>query len=379
MKNHLHHGRDNERGMSLVIVGMGMMAFMAASMLAVDVGMLMTSRGQAQNAADAGAFAGAIALAFDDYDDRSPTGPAVTGAIAAAKANAVMNQEVSVNDADVEFLNDPSGQPNWVKVTVRRTAERGNPLTTFMAGIFGHATADIGATATAEQVRANAEKCVKPWAIPDKWIEINTPGWDTSDTFTAFPTNPSVFPDIFRNVTQTNYSGYKPANVGMAIRLTPQVDNAIDPDMYFALRLPGGSGEEYFASSISGCDASKMKIGDALTVESAATALDTVQGVTDLIAQDPSAYWNAAASRVVSTQSPSPRVVVIPVYDPLYFDQGKKVGNFSQIRISNFVGFFIERLDGNDVIGHITPVAGLLDSSGPAPVGSFARAIRLVQ
>ena len=41
------------------------MAFVAASMLAIDVGMLMTARSQAQNAADAGALAGATALAFD--------------------------------------------------------------------------------------------------------------------------------------------------------------------------------------------------------------------------------------------------------------------------------------------------------------------------
>ena len=171
MTRHPHHKRHDERGMSLVIVGMGMMAFMAAGMLAVDVGMLMTSRAQAQNAADAGAFAGAIALAYNDYNDRSASGPAVTGAIAAAKANTVMHQEVSVTPADVEFPTDPSGQPNRVTVTVRRTAERGNPLSTFMASMFGHASVDIGATATAESVKANAESCVKPWAIPDKWDE----------------------------------------------------------------------------------------------------------------------------------------------------------------------------------------------------------------
>jgi Flp pilus assembly protein TadG len=379
MTKHLHQKRHDERGMSLVIVGMGMMAFMAASMLAVDVGMLMTSRAQAQNAADAGAFAGAIALAYNDYDNRSASGPAVTGAIAAAKANAVMNQEVSVTPADVEFPNDPSGQPNWVKVTVRRSAARGNPVSTFLAALFGHASVDIAATATAESVKANAESCVKPWAIPDKWLEIQTPGWDTTDTFSAFPTNPSVFPDIFRNVTKSTYSGYKPADVGMTIRLTPDVDHTIDADMYYALKLPGGSGEAAFLANIESCETSKMKIGDALTVESAATSMDTVNGVTDLIALDPGAYWNSATGRVVSTQHPSPRVVVIPAYDPLYFDQGKQAGNFNQIRISNFVGFFIDHLEGSDVIGRITPVAGLLDSSTPAPVGAFARAIRLVQ
>ena len=46
--------------MSLIIVGAGFMALMAASMLAIDIGMIMTARSQSQNAADAGAMAGAV-------------------------------------------------------------------------------------------------------------------------------------------------------------------------------------------------------------------------------------------------------------------------------------------------------------------------------
>ena len=60
------------------------MAFLSASMLAIDVGMLMTARNQAQNAADAGALAGATALLYDNWNDRSAGGPAVTSAIGAA-------------------------------------------------------------------------------------------------------------------------------------------------------------------------------------------------------------------------------------------------------------------------------------------------------
>ncbi len=56
----------DERGLVLVFAGMGMMAFLAATMLALDVGMVMTARGQAQNSADAGALAGAVALVFND-------------------------------------------------------------------------------------------------------------------------------------------------------------------------------------------------------------------------------------------------------------------------------------------------------------------------
>src|SRR4051812_3587533 len=111
-----------EDGFSLVFVGLGCMAFIAASMLAIDVGMLMTARSQAQNSADAGALAGATALAFDSWTDRTATGPAVVNAIGGSKANIVQGSAVAIGPANVEFPNDPvTGDPNRVKVTVFRT------------------------------------------------------------------------------------------------------------------------------------------------------------------------------------------------------------------------------------------------------------------
>lgn len=41
--------RTDESGMSFVFVGMGFLAFMAATTLTIDVGMFMTARSQAQN------------------------------------------------------------------------------------------------------------------------------------------------------------------------------------------------------------------------------------------------------------------------------------------------------------------------------------------
>ena len=64
----------DERGMSFVFVGIGLMTFMAATTLAVDVGMFMTARTQAQTSADAGALAGATALVFNNWDDRTSSG-----------------------------------------------------------------------------------------------------------------------------------------------------------------------------------------------------------------------------------------------------------------------------------------------------------------
>ena len=86
MKKRFQHLRESERGMSLVFVAVGFMSFMTATTLAIDVGMFMTARNQAQNAADAGALAGAVALVQNSYTDRSPSGPVVQSAIITASA-----------------------------------------------------------------------------------------------------------------------------------------------------------------------------------------------------------------------------------------------------------------------------------------------------
>ena len=67
----------DDRGMSMVFISVGFMAFFAATTLAIDVGLFMTARSQAQNAADAGALAGAGAFVYNSYTDRSPGGPEI--------------------------------------------------------------------------------------------------------------------------------------------------------------------------------------------------------------------------------------------------------------------------------------------------------------
>src|SRR5205809_3763979 len=117
MQGRIHHLYRDEQGMSFVYVGMGFMGFLAASTLAVDVGMFMTARAQAQNAADAGALAGAVALVQNSYFDRTASGPAVQSTINTATSNQIMGGAPSVLTSDVSFPNDPAtGQPDRVQV-----------------------------------------------------------------------------------------------------------------------------------------------------------------------------------------------------------------------------------------------------------------------
>ena len=191
--------RQNEQGMSFVFVGLGFMAFLAATTLAIDVGMFMTARSQAQTSADAGALAGAVALGFDDYADRSPGGPAVLNALEAATQNQVIGANVSVEPGDVTFPLGPTGLDNRVNVRVFRTAARSNPLATLMGGYFGVDTANMEAVATAEASPANAMTCVKPFIIPDRWREMTDPPFNAlNSTFEMYDKkeNPLPNPDV---------------------------------------------------------------------------------------------------------------------------------------------------------------------------------------
>ena len=377
MHHRIQHLRRDETGMSFVFVGMGFMAFLAATTLAIDVGMLMTARSQTQNAADSAALAGAVALAYNDPNDRSISGPAVQGALntARATANQVMGAQVSIQPADVSFLNDASGQPNRVHVQVYRTSARGNPVPTLIASLFGTATVNVAAEATAESVPANAANCVKPWAIPDRWTERQTAPWDLNDTFTAYPASPTVSADVYRGIAQAGFTGYSRTQIGTQIVMRPATTN-IAASAYYSLDLPGANS---FQTDVESCNGTKLQIGDTVPAAPTNTVGATQNGVADLIARDPSASWDAGARRVISTQNPSPRIVVLPVYDPLVYEQGARAGS-PVIRIADFLGFFIESVDAaGRITGRIVPVSGLTQGTGSVPANAFARAIRLVQ
>ena len=387
MNNRLRRLVRNDSGMSYVFIGMGMTAFLSASMLAIDVGMLMTARNQAQNAADAGALAGATALLYDNWNDRSPSGPAVTSAIAAATNNKVMAGIVSVNPADVEFPNDPSGEPNRVMVTVRRTAARGNPVSTLIAKYFGTATADIGATATAEVSQANAMTCVKPFTVPDRWSERQSPPWDGSDTYDAFDNKgrPLANPDIYISADKPGYTGYNQESMrGQILTIRAATGTNITVSFYFSLALgkPVITGGAEYDWNIANCNKTIYHWGDPLTQEPGAMNGPTISGAELLLEKDPGAHWDTATNKMQGSAygSKSPRVFPIPLYDPIVYDSGKRNGRPADLVTANWIGFFIDHIEGNGIVGRIIPISGIRDATaGPAPPNLTPKTLRLVE
>lgn len=385
MKATLTRLHRDERGMSLVFVGVGFMAFLAATTLAIDVGMFATARSQAQNSADSGALAGAVALYFDDYNNRSNSGPAKQNALVAARENQVIGAQVDVDPADVTFPVGPAGLNNRVKVQVYRTGERGNPVGTLMGRFFGVTDVDIRAEATGEASPANAMTCVKPFTIPDRWIERQTPPWDEDDTFDMYDRHGNPLPlgqqDQYIPVGQPGYTGYNAIrDKGMTLMIRAGTGHDIMPSFYFSYAMGGVTGGSEYEWNIANCNTTMMGFGDLLLMEPGNMMGPTMSGIDDLIARDPNAYWDEVNDKPVSTINPSPRVTVIPVYDPVYYDTGKLNGRFADLKVANYLGFFILGRSGNSVYGRITPVGGMISPNmGPAPTGAFPMAIRLVE
>ena len=371
----------DERGMSFAFVGVGLMTFMAATTLAIDVGMFMTARTQAQTSADAGALAGATALVYNDYNDRTVSGPVVQSAISAASQNNVMGAVVSVQPSDVTFPTDPFGQANRVRVNVYRTAGRSNPVSTLLGSFLGLSTIDIAATATAEASPAGGMTCVKPFIIPDKWQENTNPPWDmNTSTYSHWDKwgNPVANFDVYDRT-----QGYAAQDRGRLLILRAGSGNNIQPTFYFSWAMPGNTGADWYEENIQNCNTSVIEPDDIAIQEPGNMMGPTIQGLQVLIDKDPTAYWNPSLAGgkgdYVSNQRPSPRVFPIPLYNPDEYDKGKINGRNATLVVTKFLGFFLDSIQGNEAYGYIFPITGVSAATTPTPTAPLAYVIRLVQ
>jgi hypothetical protein len=292
-----------------------------------------------------------------------------------------MRSSVSATAADVDFPNNPTtGANDRVRISVRRTAQRGNPVQTLIASYFGIASADIGATATAEAAPGNAMDCVKPFTIPDKWIERHSPPYDATDTFEtgdeyipAYKADGSPDPD---------YTGYNSErDKGLELMIRAGNGNNVSPSMYFSLAMTSDTGASDYRWNIANCNTTTYKWDDRLILEPGSMMGPTVQGINDLIDQDENATWNTTTNTVVNSAfgNHSPRIFPIPLYDPNFYNVGKQNGRNADLKTANWIGFFVTRVQSNNIYGRIVPLAGKYDQNGPVGNNALPRTIRLVQ
>ena len=218
-------GGLGRRGATAVFVAVALAALLGMVALAVDVGMLMKVRSDAQRAADAAALAGAQ----DFLNPMTPTlkNTALYHALEYASRNYVGwsyvdTSGVIVIDSGARYVgNTPEAyvqvMPDTQKV---RVFIRRSTTATWFGHMLGIDFVPITVKAAAQAVDAGTGKCVKPFAIPDMWADPN----DDINRYNRLqdlnPQQGKKGPETWTFGAEDSYSRYKDPNQSDSTRWT---------------------------------------------------------------------------------------------------------------------------------------------------------------
>jgi hypothetical protein len=387
---------------SVLILVAGIIFFVAAfTVLAVDISKLLVTRAQLQNAADAGALAGAEMF----LQNPVPSAAAIearTRELAGANKSYVNSPDKAmdqVSDITPTVYDDPADVAHYgmVKVVTRSVVSQyftSIPGTSKQNNFAAANPNNFGNVAAVAAARAGAVckvQCLKPWTFPDRWDDSpllgsknwgNNGTWD-SEKFTdsnnnGYYDNGEPFQDGTSAYTK-NGAGpkdgkydaeyYHPFNTGyvawkdLGLELTLKIgqpSGVTTSSQFQAIDLPvpsgGSTGASRYNWNIANCNPTPYGPGDTLTSENGNMTGPTAQGMRELVNQDPGAYWDDGCSCVKSQYGDdSPRIVFIPLYDPrVPITPGKD----THIIISKIAAFFIESSDAaGNVKGRFVRVA----------------------
>jgi Flp pilus assembly protein TadG len=380
----------SERGTVLVQVAVSLLALLALSSFVIDHGVMMTARAQSQNAADAGALAGAWSLVMLQGDDQARE---VAGAVAMrhrifADDTEAGNVTVTVPLPCPPPYNTPSG---CIKVDITK-----QDLPTFFAKLVNINTQGVKATATAMAGQGNSVECIKPWVVADKWVDnsgtgLDPTGWDQMDVF-----NPGV--DTY------TAPGFKASGIAndYGTQLVLKAGQTGEYSSGWTMEIEFGvPGSNAYLDALQGCpdfvptvgiyDGANPKCtsrGD--TPEPEAGCLDvkpgmsqgpTEKGVQAIVAKDSGASFDEGTNDVVGgcmgadppTCKFSPRVVPIAMFNTAAYvamdQEGACAGGNCVAQVVNIIGFFVEGMC--DVVHPV-------EATRPAYCGTNAEAKKAV-
>ena len=420
--------RRGERGQTILLVAISLVAILGLSALAIDVVTLYVSRAEAQRAADSGALAGAQMLVTAgvtaDPCNAALANAAMTLAFNQAKAVAQQNNIAGApaqtinptfpNISSVGTCPNAFGINPQVSVFVQRTG-----LPTFFSRIWGPAIGSVSATATAEAYNPSdsaglnstgsvipiAPRCPKPMLLPNC-----DPGHGISGCNGTG--GPFVDPTTGNIINQ----GQSPTGViGEVITLVPACNGTATPCVppvmpkaasYYPLGLtstalylcPGCSGlTGGFQQNLECCNASALSCGQQSNVDysvnpAGGAALTGGQclihqnpgtGQDSIIQEFPAIFTAGPNNPFVGTSvqandiiMTSDSVISIPLYDGITVPQTS-----TPVTIIGYLQVFVMGVDNTGIHATILNVSGCGNSpTGPAIQGaSTSVPVRLIQ
>jgi hypothetical protein len=423
----VRNGRQlGERGVTLPLVAVSLMAMLALGALAIDLASLRDARSEAQRVADAIALAGASAFRDFPSNEDWASDSARTRGLDIARANMVRSDTIDVRNPVVT----PTTYA-WGKVIVTETNQvtlnvipdsqkvrawvRHAGVATFFGGMlakpYGHVQAMAAAWASNAAPTVN---CMKPFLIPDMWHESDKAQQDVNDNDYMEPEatgngnnttggeqwlfqppamggddyylkyDPSVPNDP--DHPQTGYgSGLRNGqgtvgDVGIPLLLKPQTgNNQRQGNSYFTLDGPGTNLRDDIENQCI-----TANVGDAPNLSQGSATGQAKHGIRYLINQDPGATWNPATNQIegssYSDWTQSPRVIIVGLMDPTYI-----MGNSTNTKpdpsvvFNNFARLFLQDSPGNtdNIEGiFLGPAPG---GGGSTTPGTMVKVLQLIQ
>ncbi len=405
MRTQSRNRAAGERGAITIHVAIALIALLSFVSIVVDYGLMWVSRRQAQNAADAGALAGAIALIREGGTANAKLAAAqfatnnpIWGDLNSYGAGGNIDVAVSGTGANETSIPPCGTNTGCVRVDVFRNEPdrngtlRGTALPTFFGRIFGLNAQGVRATATAQTANGNSIRCLLPFAVIDRWADnydesvvttyypndglTGTAGWTQNDYFQPAALNPPTStPDVYvgpyaGNVNPTGWT--VTGDFGRQLILKSGSPGLYSSGWAAEVDLPNSTGSNDYEWNIENCNPQPVGIATAdrncgttgvdypvgcISVKTGVSQGPTSQGIGNLtrglVSQDPTATWSTSVNGgpagttggVVSggaLDMDSPRIRPIAIIDINdYIAQGCS-GTTCVAKVANIIGFFVE-------------------------------------
>jgi len=336
-----------QKGFVLVVLALLLVVLIGFLALAVDIGVLYSARTSAQEVADAAALAGAFTFINDTQSPQPQT--ASSNALQVALNNSVLGQPVAAADVNVN-----------VDVANRRVAvDVQSTQNTYFARALGVQTANVGVEAVAEAAQyATGSACTKPWFIP------NT-AFSTSNACPACGANEVL-------ISGGEVTAFARSKFGQEFRVRSQdPSNRLAPGQFYAIDLTKGGGSDY-RDNIANCANAYVRCLDSYSVLTGNKAGPTQQGVNDLVGNPPTDTWGSVGQYKTPNglSDTSKAVVLAPIWDTCGASGFCPAGDFPTgtkvtLQIIGFAAFFLDGIQGSDVVAHLTSVSSCGASGTP--------------